>query len=297
MKSVSFRFDVDTLQCIDVGVPALCSILESHDLRCTFFVNFGRSISHSQQLVRRLLPKSQELDFEEYVDGLSAYERLGFKNYFRTAMFNPTLTSRKAGLSRLAASDNEVGLHGGRNHESWACSAHKWNVERLKAELSFGVNQFYEHFPKHSLQGFSSPEWNSPYDLGAVCKSFGINYIADEYRYLFPGNYKSTGSLESFRIIHGRSVQNKVSDIDYPITAGVFGRNGLGFFEGCATQSLSKGRVTALVLLVLESHDHLIIYDHPHFVGGSGKKIFANLIVDLVSEGVVVKTINEELSY
>ena len=53
MKTVSFRFDIDTLTCIKSGVPKLIEISKKHNIEFTFFINFGKSINRKEVLRKK----------------------------------------------------------------------------------------------------------------------------------------------------------------------------------------------------------------------------------------------------
>ena len=53
MKTVTFRFDVDTLTCIKSGIPKLINISNKHNVEFTFFMNFGKSIDRKEVVKRK----------------------------------------------------------------------------------------------------------------------------------------------------------------------------------------------------------------------------------------------------
>jgi len=54
MKTVSFRFDIDTLTCIKSGVPKLIEISKKHNIEFTFFINFGKSTNRIEVLRKKI---------------------------------------------------------------------------------------------------------------------------------------------------------------------------------------------------------------------------------------------------
>ena len=59
---------------------------------------------------------------------LSTLTKLGLKNYIITLLLNPKLRKYKNKINILVNSNNEIGLHGGKNHATWQLNANKFLV-------------------------------------------------------------------------------------------------------------------------------------------------------------------------
>jgi len=80
-KTISIRFDIDSVRCLIEEVPRLLNLADNHNVKFTFFVNMGRAIWLPAHIKRRN---------ETNVKALSAYKKLGIYHYVRTAFFKST---------------------------------------------------------------------------------------------------------------------------------------------------------------------------------------------------------------
>lgn len=193
MKTVSFRFDIDTLTCIKSGTPKLVKISEKHNIEFTFFINFGKSIDRNEVL------RKKNKSLNNTTNKLSTLTKLGLKNYIITILLNPKLRKYKNEISTLVNSNNEIGLHGGKNHATWQLNASNFDLKRIEQEIDFGLKEAQKY--NLSFSGFTSPGMTSPLLICKVLESKNFNYISDTYSYLDENTENSKKFLKILKIL------------------------------------------------------------------------------------------------
>ena len=172
-KKVSFRFDVDTINCIKNGIPKLVDISKKYNIEFSFFMNFGRSIDRREVFKRKntsnLLPNHK----------ISTISKLGLINFLITLLINPRLSSYRNSIEYMAKSNNEIVLHGGFNHGTWQVKGASFDLIRLEKEIDFGM----KNGKKFNLDfsGFTSPGWTSNKLISDLLIINNFYYISDTY--------------------------------------------------------------------------------------------------------------------
>ena len=135
-RLLALRFDVDSIRCIEEGIPALRRLADRLGVRFTFFVNMGRSFNWSWNLRHLLRRRSRAASGAADphrgpgtgADGsasagplsLPTSRKLGWSGVVRTVALNPMLGDRYRGtFDALHADGHELGLHGGTDHVVW----------------------------------------------------------------------------------------------------------------------------------------------------------------------------------
>lgn len=242
-KRVSIRFDVDTHKCLSTGVPLLLKVAKEKDVKFTFFINVGRSISVWHSLLNLLRNETRA----ESAAHLSALNKLGGRHFIMTLIFNPRVTFRNEDIIRSIVDEgHEIGLHGGTNHSVWQHKAMDWSKCKLEKEIGWGLNilnQFTD-----SVFGFSSPCWISPKILNSVLNESGFKYSAD---------------LHGDPSMKVNKTTNGLYEIPTQITAEP---GGVAFFENIEALSLDKSDSRAYIRdKIRAAEDRFVVYDHPYF--------------------------------
>lgn len=168
MKTFSFRFDIDSLADVEVGVPKLIDLAKEMDVRFTFFVNMGRSFNW----------KTLDQGRGAGGKGYSTVKRLGLLRTFQTVIFNPDVgLSHKEILFKLLDYGHELGLHGGRDHPLW-----QWRLDTLsKDEINGLLKPAYDHFTRlfGRPKGFASPGFRYNHYVLELMDDYGFEYASD----------------------------------------------------------------------------------------------------------------------
>ena len=266
MKTVSFRFDIDTLTCIKSGVPKLIEISKKHNIEFTFFINFGKSINRKEVL------RKKNKSHNNATIKLSTLTKLGLKNYIITLSLNPKLRKYKNEINILVNSNSEIGLHGGKNHATWQLNAHKFNLQRIEQEIDFGLKEAKKF--NISFSGFTSPGMTSPDLICQVLELKNFNYISDTYSF------------------HDESTENSKKEIlknFKNINVNLAGKDGVGYFEYYLSQGLDSKEITNNLLnhILNSKVNSFVIYDHPLIINFIQEE-FENLIKELKKNNIKI---------
>ena len=242
-KLFSFRFDIDSLTDIEVGVPRLIEIAGTLDVRFTFFVNMGRSFNWSTVLSR------QHPGARNSVSAARTINKLGLGRLLRTVILNPHIGfSHKKMLFRLLDNGHELGLHGGMDHPVW-----QWGLDNLsKVEIDDLLKPAYDHFVQlfGKPKGFASPGFRYNDFVLELMDDYGFEYASDMQgeRPFVPENF--------------RHLQ---------IPVNIVGPGHKPFIEAMLASGLRSEEVVkkckAEVDAVIEKNDIAVIYGHPAFEG------------------------------
>lgn len=176
MKQLVFRFDVDTHKCVKQGIPNLIALAKRQNVKFTFFVHFGRAVSQKNFLVA-MIKKSKPTKKHAH---LSALTKLGFKNYLVAAILNPQIgVVGQKEIRDAIHNGHEIGLHGGRNHETWNREALHWTKGRVNEEISWGINEMKKISSTYKMLGFASPHWKGNNRIYSVLAEKGFTYVSD----------------------------------------------------------------------------------------------------------------------
>ncbi len=244
MHKLAFRFDIDTHKCIRDGVQNLVQLAEKEQVRFSFYLNLGRAVSFKESLREFFLP----VDTMEDIQMLSARQKLGFKDYCIAAVINPRLTFYKKQILMLYNSNNELGIHGGKNHALWHKYAADWEEEKLESEIIWAINKIRKMIPDYELKGFASPGWTSPSKLEGILIKYGFSYCAD---------YHCLGERNVIR--GGKLPYVGVNLLGEP--------GGVAFFENCRVKGMNTNQIVDVVLESIDKNEHTVIYDHPYYAG------------------------------
>lgn len=257
MKKLVFRFDVDTHKCIRDGVPRLLEISNKYDVPFTFFLNMGKSISIKNSL-ENLLSKKKENASDEIPQMMSAFQKLGMKDYLIAAVINPNISNYKIQIEQLLDSKCEVGLHGGRNHATWANTV-EWNEKNIKDELQWALGKLKNIKVDYKMKGFASPEWKSKEGLSKILKELGFVYCGD------------------MRCL-GEEPINRNDEL-LKIGVNLLGEpGGVAFFENCRVKGMTDDEIIEMVLSCFSELDTVVLYDHPYYAGVREIECISNLI-------------------
>lgn len=271
MKRVCFRFDIDTHKCIRDGVPNLLEVSREYEVPFTFFLNLGKAVSLSDSFDQ--IVKGKESDGDKIT--LSAYEKLGAKDFVIAALINPNNARYKNRIKELL--DNpycEVGIHGGKNHAKWQFHAADWSEERVENEIEWAISMIRKIAPDYQLSGFASPTFNHPDCLSKVLSQKGFQYSAD---------------------LH--SIDMKVDTCDGLINdvgINLLGEpGGVAFWESCTVKGMDNLQIRNEFIRSLEKNDTVVVYDHPYYAGMQCLDSIVDIIEYLLKNGVSIVSLGD----
>ncbi len=271
MKYFCFRFDVDTHKCLRDGVPNLLKLADELNVKFTFFINFGQAIDHIS-FIKNKIRRSKDTNIKT----ISAFKKLGLKNSLQVVLFNPFIGKSYPNILRkILKSGNEIGLHGGKNHEAWLRHAKKWPVERTIDELHWGYKQLKNTIKKERIFGFASPGFNGSDDINKILSQLGFSYVSDTY---------SNKPIE--KISSNYNFKN--------IPTNITGDGGSGYIEHCRASGMNDTEILSDFKKKLQARNKLaIVYDHPYYAGTKSLNLVKEMIGEVKKMGYNIVTMKE----
>jgi hypothetical protein len=142
----------------------------------------------------------------------------------------------------------------------------------LEFEVSWGVGEFSAAGLERPII-FSSPGWTSPEKLSRVLRNMGFQQLYDLH---LPGK-----SMRDASFVDVTGVEN--------VNTGLAGEpGGIGYFECAYVRKWSSERCVAEIRRCLDQLEgrSVMVYDHPGFCVGVGRKLFEGVMLGLKKEGV-----------
>lgn len=271
MRTFCLRFDIDTPACLSEGVPRLLDLSESMGFRATFFLSMGRAISRVGALQR--LATGSRARTPRAV-GFSARQKLGTGGYLGLALMNPEIGRGRPNVVHRMARSAEVGLHGGRNHDTWQHGAHRWPLSRVETEVDWGLAWLKEMGIE--VLGFSSPGWNEPAGLAGVLRARGFLYRADR---------------------HGPDMRGGVEEAPgfFNLATNLAGEPaGVAYVEHMRARGLSDAEIRSEFRRSLSRIEtDVVLYDHPYYAGRRAVELLGDLVDIARGDGFEMATMAE----
>ena len=179
----AFRLDVDSVICLEQGIPNLLKLGDRNGVRFTFFVNMGRSFSWRHTVASMLRRRQKHGNGagsaappEPYK--LPATRKLGRGGTLRTVLFNPRLGRRyRSALDLLHREGHELGLHGGSDHAAWQYSLDALGDDGLERLFRGAFEEFRDRYGHP--RGFASPGFRYNEAVLDLLDDEGFEYASD----------------------------------------------------------------------------------------------------------------------
>lgn len=244
MASIVFRFDVDTHKCARDGVPNLLRLGTETNTKFTFFVNCGRAVSVYETLSKKFNAPTHVSVHS--APQLSALQKLGKWDYLWAALVNPNiLRAHRNEIEELAKHGHEIGLHGGRNHETWMSHAQNWNHETVQNEVHWGLNELRSI--GITPTGFASPGARGSNIICKVLNENSFKYYSDN--------------------LDPNAVEFSMNNDLLSIPTKLCGEKGVAYIEAMRAQNFTDEQILNQFDKDLDSKSDLVMYDHPYYAG------------------------------
>lgn len=277
----AFRLDVDSLICLEQGIPNLLRLGERHGVRFTFFVNMGRSFSWRHTIAnvlrrkqdgRRAGPASTPVPYK-----LSAARKLGRGGTLRTVVFNPRLGRRyRAALDLLHREGHELGLHGGSNHPAWQYRLDELGDDGLERLFRPAFEEFRDRYGHP--RGFASPGFRYNQAVLGLLDNEGFEYASD-----------MAGEVP-FRP-ERRDGASRHTHFQVPVN--VIGERRVPVIEQGLARGQSDGRIVRDAVERIRARPFALMYGHPYVEGVHTRQLAA--ILSEVADDYDVVTVKEYL--
>lgn len=263
MSYVVFRFDIDSHVCMKQGVPILLDVSKKYDVPFTFFLNAGRAVSVWDTL-SAILKKDKNNDSYNM---LTAYQKLGGKQYFYAAVRNPKMIKYKKQIQDLLASGNEIGLHGGMNHGVWYAHAQQWNEQKTEQEIEKAIKAVRKICPAFMPKGFASPGFVTPRGLEGILEKLDFTYFSDVH---------ALGEREVIKRQQGIA-SAAVNLCGEP--------GGIAFWENNIALGFTDEDILQKFMDFVNTHKKVVVFDHPYVAALKMRENLERIIIRLKEGG------------
>ena len=256
---LALKVDVDTLDGLTAGVPALVKILAAQGIAASFFVSLGPD--NSGKAVFRVFRQQGFLEKMLRTRAPSVY---GFRTMLYGTFLPAPLIGRAAPeiLPRLRAAGHEVGLHGF-DHVRWHDHLLAMKREEVDQEL-YQAQATYGNVLGIPASSFAAPGWQSSQASRAALAEAGMLYASD------------TRGTQPFFPRFGEWVSPL---LEIPTTLPTLDE--LLGFNGCAVEDFY-----ALILSRLQNGRPQVLTLHAELEGGSFQEAFARFLELCLARGV-----------
>ncbi len=279
--TLAIRFDVDSIRCIEEGIPNLRDVAAAYDVRFTFFINMGYSFNLRHTLrhyveKRRARPEPNDDSGAAPKQSLGAMDKLGVSAILRTIILNPQLGHKYRGVfDALHADGHELGLHGGTDHVIWQRSLLELSDKELRDLFRPAFETFKEWWG--SPTAFASPGFVHDHRVLALLDEYDFEYSSD------------MSGDEPFR--PDTEAGHQYNHFQIPVT--VAGAGNVPIIEESLAQGMGEGDIVDRCVSVIESQAHAVLYGHP-FVEGVHASILDQVIQRVIGARDIV-TMDEYL--
>ncbi|MDI6853612.1 MAG: polysaccharide deacetylase family protein [Deltaproteobacteria bacterium] len=171
---LGLKIDVDTLDGLRKGVPALARILGERRIRASFFVALGPDNSG-----RAIFRVFKQRGFLEKMLRTRAPAVYGLKTMlYGTLLPGPSIAAAATDiLPRLTAAGHEAGLHG-YDHVRWHDGAGRMTAAQVWDEVQRGQREFIRICGRPA-RSFAAPGWQATEVSRTVLAAAGFRYASD----------------------------------------------------------------------------------------------------------------------
>ena len=281
-RTFAFRLDVDSVICLEEGIPNLLRLGDRHGVRFTFFVNMGRSFSWRHTIARKL--RSRRKDGHGSGKGVSsepykmpATRKLGRGGILRTVLFNPRLGRRyRSALDLLHREGHELGLHGGSDHAAWQYSLDEIGDDGLERLFRGAFEEFRDRYGLP--RGFASPGFRYNEAVLDLLDGEGFEYASDMAgEHPFRPDRRGGGSRYSH----------------FQVPVNVIGEHQVPLIEQGLARGYSDERIVRDAVDRIRVRQFALMYGHP-YVEGVHQRPLAAILSEVAGDYDVV-TVNEYL--
>ncbi len=253
MKGIlAFRFDVDSVRCLEEGVPALAELARAWGVRFTFFVNMGYSFNWTHNFRHFLGKRSRTSRVEpgRPRHSLPTLAKLGVRGVLKTVLLNPRLGERyRSVLDDLHRDGHELGLHGGTDHVVWQRSLPDLDDVAIRGLLMPAYETFAGRYGRPV--GFASPGFVHNPTVLRLLEELSFEYSSD-----MPGEEPFRPSRDG-----GRPWRH------FQLPVNVIGAGRVPLIEEGLALALSHDEIIDRCVAQIRKRKYALLYGHPYVEG------------------------------
>lgn len=283
MKTLSFRFDIDTIVDVQRGVSELLKLAKELDIQFSFYVNMGKpfslrlyAINEVKSLLTKVLRRGESK--RDRMRKMSVFRKLGFLGVLDTVIKNRQLgICYRKELFRILDAGHELGLHGGMNHAVWQYNLNSLSNEQIEYLFVPAYESFSNFFGKPG--GFCSP--------GFVYNGYVLELL-DRFDFLYgadmEGEVPFHPSLGNQRYLH------------FQIPVNIIGSCKASLISQLLAIGMSREEIARSVLEEIKKRATAVMYGHPSIEGLKAADILKDVILDARAAKYEVVTLRELVS-
>lgn len=280
---LALRFDVDSIRCIEEGIPRLRRLADDRGVRFTFFVNMGRSFNWrltAKHILPRFVPGSgggqggpadpgtgdedapvRKLGGQAPLS-LPTTRKLGWSGVLRTVLRNPMLGDRyRPTFDALHAEGHELGLHGGTDHAIWQRALDDLAPDDLEALFRPAYETFESRYGKPL--GFASPGFRFNRAVLDLLDREGFNYASDMSGETPFRPTRSAGDKGGEEEHDARSKKHT----HYQVPVNVLGEGNVPLIEQGLARDEPAAAIVGRIVDRITERDFALMYGHPYVEG------------------------------
>jgi len=265
---LGLRIDVDTFRGTKIGVPALCKILEKHNIKASFFFSVGPD-NMGRHIWRLIRP-----DFFIKMLRTKAGATYGWDIIFKGTFWpGPLIGKNLKNIIRFASKNgHEIGLHAW-DHHKWQACVDKMSSDEIYASIKKGYDELSEilgYAPKCS----AVPGWK--------CNE---KVVLEKMKFDFLYNSDVRGSSVFFPNINDKIITQPQIPVTLPTYDEVIGRN-----------NITNENYNDYILSLIAPDKLNVLTIHAEMEGISCANMFDDFIKKAKSKGIEFVTLGSLVS-
>jgi peptidoglycan/xylan/chitin deacetylase (PgdA/CDA1 family) len=241
------RWDIDHLYGLEKGVPRIISVCNEFNVKCSFYINLGKSFDFREWMFKSL--KKSYIKLKDPVS-INIIQKLGYFRSLQLIALNP-----KVGLSRIdllrqiIVEGHELGLHGALNHMLWSRRLDDFSINEVDQMLEQAVFIFKKELGINII-GFAAPGFRWSRASLTCLDRIGFAYSGDQW-----------GDKPFYPRLNGTTFKHMC----LPVT--LIGPNTVPIIEYHAALGKDNDEIAAIVCREIGKKDFAVLYGHPVFEG------------------------------
>jgi peptidoglycan/xylan/chitin deacetylase (PgdA/CDA1 family) len=275
-KIFSLRWDIDHLYCLEKGVPNILSICKEYSIKCTFFINLGKSLNLKEWLFKSFTKSIGKLTDTR---SINIIKKVGYYNLLKILLLNQDVGLKRLDiLHRIIDEGHELGLHGGMNHMLWSRNIRDLSNNEIEAILDESI-WFMKKKVGHEIFGFAAP---------------GFSWSIETIRSLEHKGFAYTGDIEGDEPFYPKINNHLFNIMCIPVT--VIGPDTVPIIEYCAANGKTDDEITEITCSNISNKNFAVLYGHPSFEGLKSA-VLANIFEYIINNNYAVLTHKEIFHY
>ena len=245
-KIFAWRWDIDHLFDLERGVPSILDVARKHKIRCSFYINLGRSVDLVEWLYR-----SPRKTFAKATSATSIniLKKIGAGEILKALFWQRQVgRARPDILKRILAEGHELGVHGIFNHLEWSRRLGELSLEYLDDQMDQTLDFFEKELHFRPI-GFTAP---------------GFRYTRDSLLAI-DRHFSYSGELFTEEPVAVEIAGKRLAHMQIPVT--VCGPDTIPLIEYLAATGKTSAQIAEHVKHEIDARSFAVPYGHPGYEG------------------------------